>query len=135
MIVICSNIQWETDGQDVDLPTRVVFTDADFVLFGYAGEKLLSSDAEDEEYFLGEMLSNEYGFLHNGFEYEKIEPQIIEVETRNYDSTWVDDDGVEHDVTLHCNLGDDGLIIDVLLGDEVVATNGIDIAELTQMCK
>ena len=54
----CFNIKWETDGEDVELPNEVILT---------------SNCKETEVYdFLSNALSNCTGWLHNGFEWEKI---------------------------------------------------------------
>lgn len=50
------DISWDTDGEDVDLPAEVeVEVPAEIVDFG------------DEEYYISDWLSDEYGFCHNGF--------------------------------------------------------------------
>lgn len=59
---VCTNIQWDTDGEDVALPESVSIalnlrdTDGDIV-----------ADA------LSDVLSEWYGFCHDGFNYELID--------------------------------------------------------------
>lgn len=62
MIYRCFNIQWETDGHKVKLPKEMLIT-----LEGYED----SNEGEIED-ALREHLSDETGWLHNGFEYEKV---------------------------------------------------------------
>ena len=52
------NIDWDTDGEDVDLPNEVeVDVPAEIVAYG-------DNEVED---FISDYLSDEYGFCHNGF--------------------------------------------------------------------
>ena len=55
-----TDIDWETDGEDIDLPVSV-----DVPL----GDRGFFDDEELEEY-ISDYLSDRYGFLHNGFYYE-----------------------------------------------------------------
>lgn len=69
MHVICKNIEWETDGEDrkkCGLPEFVVFLDVDEF-----------DDEEELSEKLGDRLSDEFGFLHQGFEYESDFTQFL----------------------------------------------------------
>jgi len=52
------NIKWETDGEDVELPDTIEVHADRFTL----GDGKIDMDG------LSDWLSDEYGFLHNGFD-------------------------------------------------------------------
>lgn len=54
-----TNIKWDTDGEDIDLPTtiEVVIPNEDFV-------KMDSQEIDD---FISDYITNETGFCHFGF--------------------------------------------------------------------
>lgn len=55
-----NNINWDTDGEDVDLPkTMVVEVDTDIV----------GKDEEDIEEYISDYITDETGFCHKGFNY------------------------------------------------------------------
>lgn len=56
------NIEWETDGAEVDLPEQV-----EIVL------ETETDDGDELSDLISDELSDEYGFLHNGFDYEIVE--------------------------------------------------------------
>jgi hypothetical protein len=65
MIIHVTNIEWDTDGQDVDLPNEF---DIDVDPDG-----LDPDDPGDEDAFgdlVGDAVSDTYGFCHKGFLYE-----------------------------------------------------------------
>ena len=55
------NISWDTDGEDVDLPTELTVT---------VPEEVFASDGEED--YISDWLSDEYGFCHNGFLFKEI---------------------------------------------------------------
>lgn len=50
------DIEWDTDGEDVDLPSEII----------------VETDNDDPEY-LSDLITDEYGFCHKGFRIEKKE--------------------------------------------------------------
>lgn len=56
------NISWDTDEEETDLPSKIVFNFKDKHVF----------DDIDIDEFLSDILSDEYGFCVNGFQYEII---------------------------------------------------------------
>ena len=58
------DIDWDTDGEDVDLPDEVVVDVPDEIV-GYGDD----GDVND---YISDWLSDEYGFCHNGFLFEEI---------------------------------------------------------------
>lgn len=52
------NIKWETDGQEVDLPNEIDIP-----------EKFIDEDGIDED-AVSDWISDETGWLHDGFEIE-----------------------------------------------------------------
>jgi hypothetical protein len=74
--VLCTDIDWETDGEDVDLHKTVRF---------YKQELGIPEDVEDVHDWLQEsladLLSDRYGFLVNSFNFELIEkPEPISLD-------------------------------------------------------
>jgi hypothetical protein len=67
MHLLLKNIQWDCDGMDpvVDclLPINVLAVNVPYTLDG---------DTEGMQQHLGELLSDAYGFMHYGFEFEPI---------------------------------------------------------------
>ena len=61
---LVKNIQWDTDGEDVDLPDEIEITIPD-------DEELNSP--EEIEHYISEAITNETGFCHLGF---ATEPEI-----------------------------------------------------------
>lgn len=67
-MIIATNIEWETDGEDVDLPEEVVIP-----------EKVIPNDVDVDEYINGyveeveDWLSDTYEFLVCGFILENIQ--------------------------------------------------------------
>ena len=59
MIIKCSEINWDTDGQEVDLPTTVFITG-------------VPEDWEDRAVDFEERLTEVYDFCHKGFSYEAV---------------------------------------------------------------
>ena len=55
-----SDIDWDTDGEEIDLPEGINGIELDYVP---------ERDGDADE-FLSEWLSDEYGFCVNGFSYE-----------------------------------------------------------------
>lgn len=55
------NILWETDGEDVELPLELEVV---------VPEDLYACDEEEE--YISNWLTDEYGFCHNGFMYKEI---------------------------------------------------------------
>jgi hypothetical protein len=51
------DIQWDTDGEDIDLPKTILF----------------SCDDEDADEYISEGLTRETGFCHFGFKFEACE--------------------------------------------------------------
>lgn len=62
MIYIATNIKYDTDGEDIDLPTEIEIDIPDFI----DGE-----DGEDIEEYISDEISNRTGFCHDGFSYSK----------------------------------------------------------------
>ena len=58
--VAVTNIRWETDGEWVDLPSTV-----------YMSLEVMSDD--DTEETISDILSDKWGWLHNGFTWEEEE--------------------------------------------------------------
>lgn len=61
---LCYNIRWETDGHEVDLPKRVIADISD--------KDVCHTDPQEVADVLSDYLSDTFGWLHNGFEYEPI---------------------------------------------------------------
>ena len=57
-------IDWETDGEDVDLPDEVIVD---------VPEEIVANDGEEE--YISDYLSDTYGFLHNGFMFDPLEDE------------------------------------------------------------
>jgi len=57
------NIDWETDGESVDLPDNLIATLPD---------GLTNEEVEDR---LSDHLSDKYGWLHNGFQFWELKPE------------------------------------------------------------
>ena len=55
------DISWDTDGEDVDLPTELTVV---------VPEEVFASDGEED--YISDWLSDEYGFCHNGFLFKEI---------------------------------------------------------------
>lgn len=53
------DIKWETDGEDVDLPSEMSLEVEDGL------------DSEEVEEIISDWLSDETGFLHDGYRYEE----------------------------------------------------------------
>jgi hypothetical protein len=58
-----SNVQWETDGEQVELPSIIVVDVPD-------------DELDNVEDFLSDHLSDEYGWLHNRFECDRLDRVI-----------------------------------------------------------
>ncbi len=58
--ILVSNIEWDTDGEDIDLPSEVLITNPN---------KEMVQSVEDNDYAdeIGDFLSDEYGFCLYGF--------------------------------------------------------------------
>ena len=56
------DIKWDTDGEDVDLPQEI--ESVSFNVYGCSKEDICD--------IIGNYLSTEYGFCHEGFRYEEI---------------------------------------------------------------
>lgn len=57
-----TNIKWVTDGYDVDLPTELEIP-----------ERFIDEDGVVDEDMVSDWLSDAVGWLHDGFQIEKIE--------------------------------------------------------------
>ena len=55
MIYVATNIEWDTDGEDIDLPNTLEIDVPD------------STDAEDIDEYISDELSNITGFCYFGF--------------------------------------------------------------------
>ena len=69
-VIKVTDIDWDTDGEDVDLPTEVDIPYYDLDLDGTEEDDYI---IEDE---ISEYLSDVYGWLHNGFDYEVINESL-----------------------------------------------------------
>ena len=58
MKIIITNISWDTDGEDIELPTELYLNFSD----------MSKEDIDDD--FLSDYLSDTYGWCHNGFDWE-----------------------------------------------------------------
>ena len=61
MKIIITNISWDTDGEDIELPTELYLNFSD----------MSKEDIDDD--FLSDYLSDTYGWRHNGFDWEYAE--------------------------------------------------------------
>ncbi len=61
MKIIITNISWDTDGEDIELPTELYLNFSD----------MSKEDIDDD--FLSDYLSDTYGWCHNGFDWEYAE--------------------------------------------------------------
>lgn len=67
-----SNIDWDTDGEDVKLPNTMI------IVSGY--------DLDEDE--LSDRITNETGFCHNGFYHELLTDSKIENFSRSFNELW-----------------------------------------------
>jgi hypothetical protein len=69
MLTVCkvTNIEWETDGEPVDLPKSVLL---------YTQENFKHDEGMKET--ISNFLSDNWGWLHNGFDYETLNTEGIE---------------------------------------------------------
>jgi uncharacterized protein YdeI (YjbR/CyaY-like superfamily) len=65
MIYIASNIQFDTDGEDIDLPTTMEFVIPEDIL---NDEHFEENDIVE---YVGDEISNITGFCHFGFDIDK----------------------------------------------------------------
>ena len=65
----CYNIEWDTDGEEEDLPTEVtlILTEPKELI-----EYCEARESCDEDDFIADKLSWEYGWCVNSFEYEEV---------------------------------------------------------------
>lgn len=61
MKIIITNISWDIDGEDIELPTELYLNFSD----------MSKEDIDDD--FLSDYLSDTYGWCHNGFDWEYAE--------------------------------------------------------------
>lgn len=61
-IYVATEIIWDTDGKEVDLPAEVTIILPD----DFSGDTGISLDQEKDEY-IGDYLSNTYGYCHKGY--------------------------------------------------------------------
>lgn len=63
MKYIATNIKWDTDGEEIDLPTELTVE--------IPNEDFVKMDKEEIDEFISDELSNITGFCHKGFNLNK----------------------------------------------------------------
>jgi len=70
MNLLITNIQWEKDGHDVQLPTCVIVTDFPEESWN---EEENDTYGDEEIDWISDKLTEYFGFVYTGYQYEKIE--------------------------------------------------------------
>ena len=78
-MILVTNIQWDTDGEKVELPTSVAI---------YDSEELEASIIEGDEDVLTNFLSDTYGWLIYSYCYEIMEDDYRNVEIEPSRDDW-----------------------------------------------
>lgn len=78
-VLVISDIKWDTDGEDADVPKTVIISKEKLLADRYIAAEHIN-DNEELGAAVADLLSNVYGWCHDGFHYCVLQPKDDEVQ-------------------------------------------------------